>query len=493
MGDRILERLEPVRRRQLTLEVLRYAAIGLLASSLLGMTLGVLRWQGWGLGSTLVWAAVIVLAGPALGAFAGLVRGRPARAAAAAVDDHYQLKDRAVSAVSFMERGLATPVHALQLADAEEHLASLDPRRVAPFRIPAVMPMALGALVVALGLLFWPRAGVVQARTPEPLENVLNTAEEAEASLEELDEAAKRENDPKLKELVQTLASAIEQMKQPGVDVKEALAKLSEMQAAIAAHQSQFNVGLVDTQMQALGEALASTQSLDGAGQSLQLGKYDRAADQLEAADPKFDRKELKTLKDKLGRAAKQIDEAGLADLSTATTELAESLEDAGGAHSALKKLSNLARAQGRRKRITDLLTLQTNNLSECKGKCNGGAKIRLKKKSTTPSSSWGRGISGNTEGDRTKLDSARKREQVQGQMGEGDSETETTHMPEGRQTAARSYREQYQKYKRMTEAALNSEPIPLGHRQTIRRYFELIRPQEAEAEKAAEPDRGKK
>ncbi len=68
--------------------------------------------------------------------------------------------------------------------------------------------------------------------------------------------------------------------------------------------------------------------------------------------------------------------------------------------------------------------------------------------------------------------------------MGEGASETETTHMPEGRQAAARAYREQYQKYRRMTEAALDSEPIPLGHRQTIRRYFELIRPQGDEADR---------
>jgi hypothetical protein len=44
--------------------------------------------------------------------------------------------------------------------------------------------------------------------------------------------------------------------------------------------------------------------------------------------------------------------------------------------------------------------------------------------------------------------------------------------MPEGRQTAARTYKEQYQKYCRMTEAPLNTETIPLGHRQTIRRYF---------------------
>ena len=42
-----------------------------------------------------------------------------------------------------------------------------------------------------------------------------------------------------------------------------------------------------------------------------------------------------------------------------------------------------------------------------------------------------------------------------------------------------------------MTEAALDTEPIPLGHRQTIRRYFELIRPQGDEADKAAAPVAG--
>jgi hypothetical protein len=94
-------------------------------------------------------------------------------------------------------------------------------------------------------------------------------------------------------------------------------------------------------------------------------------------------------------------------------------------------------------------------------------------------------GTSGNTDGELTKLDSARQKEQIKGEMGEGASETETTHMPEGKQAAARAYREQYQKYRRMTEAALDSEPIPLGHRQTIRRYFELIRPQGDEADKA--------
>ena len=32
-----------------------------------------------------------------------------------------------------------------------------------------------------------------------------------------------------------------------------------------------------------------------------------------------------------------------------------------------------------------------------------------------------------------------------------------------------------------MSDAVLDSEPIPLGHRQTIRRYFELIRPKNSD------------
>jgi hypothetical protein len=483
MGERILERLEPVSRRQLRLEVLRWAVLGLLAGSVASVCLGLLRWQGAAVAG---WGFVVLLAGPAIGAIVALVLGRSAKIAASAADEHYGLKDRTVSAVDFLSRDRHSPLHELQLADAEEHLQALDPRRIAPLRMPAAAPYAAAALILALAVLFWPRATPVEAKTPDPLDHVVAAAEEAEESLAPLEEVAKKENDPKLKELVQRLSETIKEMKLPGVDTKEALAKLSEMQAAIAAQQAQFNVGLVDAQMQALGEAMASTQALEGAGQALQQGKYDKAAQDLERAEPKFDRKEAKTLKEKLAQAAKDMQEAGLTDMSTATNEFCESLDDENAAAGACKKLGNLARSQGRRKRIRDLLSLASNSLSECKGNCNKNntAKLRLRKKSDKPSSNWGMGISGNTDGERTKLDAARKREQVQGQMGEGDSETETTHMPEGRQTASRTYKDQYQKYRRMSEAALNSEPIPLGHRQTIRRYFELIRPQNDEGEK---------
>jgi hypothetical protein len=68
-------------------------------------------------------------------------------------------------------------------------------------------------------------------------------------------------------------------------------------------------------------------------------------------------------------------------------------------------------------------------------------------------------------------------------QSEEGEVEVETTHSPEGKQEAQRDYRATYDKYRKISEAVLDSEPIPLGHRQTIRRYFEAIRPSEAEAD----------
>ena len=76
--------------------------------------------------------------------------------------------------------------------------------------------------------------------------------------------------------------------------------------------------------------------------------------------------------------------------------------------------------------------------------------------------------------------------QEITGQMsGEGDSEFETMTTEEGKETARRKVKETFAKYQKMSDAVLESEPIPLGHRQTIRRYFELIRPQAGEEDAA--------
>src|SRR5262249_37159939 len=100
----------------------------------------------------------------------------------------------------------------------------------------------------------------------------------------------------------------------------------------------------------------------------------------------------------------------------------------------------------------------------------------------------FGLGASGNEPGDKTAKLATKQQMQLKGKQGEeGDVDVETTHSPEARQDAQRDYREAFRKAQAINESVLDNEPIPLGHRQTIRKYFELIRPQEAETDKVIE------
>ena len=97
-------------------------------------------------------------------------------------------------------------------------------------------------------------------------------------------------------------------------------------------------------------------------------------------------------------------------------------------------------------------------------------------------------------DGAKTKLNGKRTEQQVTGAPGaEGDSDVETTATPEARQQAPREYQEKYRKFRKESDAVPDGEPIPLGHRTTVKRYFELIRPSNADAADAATPAPGEK
>ena len=96
----------------------------------------------------------------------------------------------------------------------------------------------------------------------------------------------------------------------------------------------------------------------------------------------------------------------------------------------------------------------------------------------------WGLGASGGQPGDKTSKLKTNPKMEIKGQeSNSGDIDVETISSEEQSQEAVREYSKQVQKYEQLTESVLSSEPIPLGHRQTIRRYFEMIRPQGAETD----------
>ena len=89
----------------------------------------------------------------------------------------------------------------------------------------------------------------------------------------------------------------------------------------------------------------------------------------------------------------------------------------------------------------------------------------------------------------------AGNREKITGQPGDGPAETaDAGKSRNGERAAARGpSRKVHQKYQRESEAVLDREPIPLSHRESIRRYFELIRPPAADNEPPAGTNGGSK
>ncbi len=148
-----------------------------------------------------------------------------------------------------------------------------------------------------------------------------------------------------------------------------------------------------------------------------------------------------------------------------------------------MEGLAGECKKRGRRKKLSNLLRKQCRSLSECKGECESACK-NDGNSSKKGGNNWGLGKSDNQPGDKTPRLKSPNQMNITGQESiGGDIDVETTTAPESEQEAVRQYRQQAEKYEQMTESVLDSEPIPLGHRQTIRRYFELIRPQSGEVD----------
>lgn len=490
MRETILSKLKPVRQRQLFVAVIKGLLRGLLAGGFVALLIGILRLAQLrnvtAFGGMSVLIAVPLLSAIAAGLWS--VIKTDWRIVARAVDQSYGLKDRTETALAFLNRQDArkgNELEALQLADTVHHLQKIEPQKVAPFEMPASSRWAPAIAVLALVLLCWPTgSSQVNAGPSQPIDTIVTEAEIVEDDLQALLDQLPEDHDPEIDALIKELLAKANEMKEPGVDVREALAKMSEMQTALQAVAAQFNVAATDEQMKAIGEALQSAEALQQAGQSLQDGQYEKGAEELaKLEDPKLDRKESRAVSEKLQKASEKSAQNGLKKLSEATKELSEGMKNDNPTQSksGMSKLAECAKKQGNCKKIGDLLKKQCDKLGESKGNCQSNSSGN--KTTKNPSLKAGKGTNSETQGERTNLAAKRNEEKIQGLKGEqGDSDKESITTPEAEETAKRGLKEVYSKYRKMSDAVLDSEDIPLGHRQTIRRYFEAIRPNAEDA-----------
>src|SRR5579872_2849177 len=128
MARPVRDQLAPVRKRQRWVCAAQWSIWGLTAGSLVAIGLEAGRAFGWiAVSPVSIWS--VLAAGPFLAGLAGLVSRHSWQAAAIAVDSHYRLKDRVLTALAFLRKPGPAAWSELQVADALAHLAKVEPHR----------------------------------------------------------------------------------------------------------------------------------------------------------------------------------------------------------------------------------------------------------------------------------------------------------------------------------------------------------------------------
>ena len=351
-----------------------------LGGALLALLLMGLRLIGYSF-SPVAWLQVLlVFVGTAVlgGLVGGMCRVRP-NESARLIDQHYGLKDRILTALTFFHHNETDAVQRLQVQDAAEHVEHFDVEKVLPYRIgPKRVVHTTILMLIALGLtliapLRSPNIEVTAAPTSEVLAVGLQLQDELVDPLEEL--AEEYPDEPEIEELSQELQELLEEMEEVNVDPKEVLVKLSEMEAAIQSTMSAFQLEAMDTSLSELGESLSAAEATREAAKSLQDGDYSKGAKALEKMDASsMSKSERKSVAKKLAQTATSMRNRSQNKAADAVDQFAEGLQegDPSQCQSAACQIAGICRKQGLRKGICKGLGCKLALLSMCKGQCSG-------------------------------------------------------------------------------------------------------------------------
>jgi hypothetical protein len=439
-----------------------------------------------GLTQHALWALVLPALGLGLGALGSVFQPPLWVSVARSVDVAHGLQDRTLTAWYFSQREHPSDLQRLQMQDAVGHLRQIDVRKGASVSVPRVFPWALSLCILAAGVLWFPSKGrpgpTSTARDGQIVQLGDQLRDTLLRELRELQEltlqvAPASQEQRQLQDLISELNRRIEALQQPGVERAEALAQLSEMQALLAELKTKIQPDDLPEQLQQLAEAFRSVPATELTGRMLQQRQYAEAAEEFAAKPP--DLSEASTLAEQLKPLALKMKEQGQPDLAQTTEQLDKAIQDADqtAAQEAADQLASLAQQMALRMALASQLASQTNQLSEAKAFSLSGGKNASR--SEQPRQTWGRGTAGDPlVGESTSLNGQRRLEEVTGTAGEGPSQRERVRATEGKaEQAERPFREVYSEFRRQAEDVLLHEPLPLGHRQMIRQYFESIRP----------------
>ncbi len=488
----IQETLQQVRRRLKLMMLVKGTVTGLLVGAVCALGFAAIRlgfapdlpWQG---------APVILIIGTALGFAASALRRAPTETAARVVDSKYELKDSSLTALQFEAEQDNDALRRLQVQQAEEKMAQVDATECVPLAIPrSSLAWSAGLTAATAIVLLATNLSVPRVEAASVIPMAKSQAEDLnENMIADLETLAEETEDPAIEELLKELKEKVDELETEALDEADLLATLSEMENALAEAREAMNIEQNEAVLQALADAMKPSEAMQMTAGALEEGDYDKAAEELKNVDLKqLSDKERRAVADNMKKMVAKLGKGQQGQLSEAIGELAEGLagkKSEGECKKSVAKICKACKKQSQCKKAGNCMACQLNRLAQCKSQCRGNCSTVAI--TNSPSQSAGKGSAEDVFGSKTNLDGARKEQELTGQHSDGPSETEITQAPEGEQEAARQYTAKFNKFQREAEAVLDSEPLPMGHRETVRKYFESIRPSNEEANAAAEQE----
>lgn len=434
-------------------------------------------------------AALLRLSGfiglTAIGVAVGLYRAwstAPDRVAAARrIDDYYAMRDRTLSACAFLQQPTRSPAESLQVHDTALHLRKVSPAdciRLAPVQKAALYRSAFVALsgAVAVGLPAWQRPAPT---SPDPRQPAITAAAAVAGQVAAGTKPAATEAPINAAVEEITLASRDE-----AVDKQTALEALSSLQQQLLERRDALAAEQHARQLKQIAAAFRNAEPLQAAAEAIDAEQWQDAAERLENADPEQLRQpERRAVAKQLGsedEPNQALPDSPQQRTQAAQDQLRDGLQqqDAAQARQGLERLAQQAAAQQELAEQTAQLDAQLEQVARAKGQVRGDRPGDSEQQSDRSSDTWGKGTAGDPAGgedDRLQVTRQREEMQIDPQEGSPPGRRERTIETADAQSSQRSLQMRTREFQQQSEQAIAPEDLPVGHRETIRRYFEAI------------------
>jgi hypothetical protein len=473
-------------QRRLLHHFWHYTATGLLIGSLAALALAVFATAA-GQQLSLLWP-VTLSATAALAALAAAAIRRPTlRQTATWLDSAADLNDSIATALEFSKMSAPSPIQTLQVNLTTIQLESLNPQNLVPLCTPLRWKQALIAAAAALLLVIVGPQFSRSAPTAAAAQiSAAQTAPQAQALREQIRELQQQApEDQSLKDALESMNQTLSELAENPGTPREAFAKLSNLENSLQQLQQQLQNPANAKALAEIGEALQLSEDTQPAGKALAEGDFQKAESELQKLNlPEADRQTRRAVAEQLRRVQQQSQQSPQSEQTgNAAEKMAEGLENNSqqSFQDGAQQLAAQARQQAGKKKMAEMLQQQSESL----------AAMRADFESQAGNIAQGQGKGGRKAGKGSATDprgqtvsqsqaTAAKELRLKGEnSGEGESQTETLPGEREEQTAEREYRQNLERYESLQESSLDSEPLPPGQKQTIRRYFQLIRPKQ--------------